>query len=537
MKKLFICAMMCAGWHAQAQFHDDVKCAAGGGEGASVHKRIVDIQYEVNTDEFRTLHAVGERLGIFHYDGAGLVIDEYEIHKTGIIPTPVRVIHDAAGNTNVLFYAISPMGYYRFALVQYDAGGINWELVLANTPTGISCEPTDMDMDANGNFYITGINRTGGVQDIFVALVDNTGAFQWLNTYPRANRYEHPFNISCYGNNLIYIGATSISGVIYPDTRAMALEIDNAGAINFQTEFLYGECNVNEIVSTTVRRQGGDIYVFSPSIDADDLSPGCLSWIQLDNTFTVMDDEFYDPELVYYQPKFEFTDNGNILSTSGHEDDGTSNKYYATYNTTTAGLYNQGGFRYPFSLYDPGKPHLIRTAWSSNTNDLLQVMDWVTDPTYFHTISSDSYGELGYNSCDEVLDHNLCDCTYDVYDPGLSPSAITTSTNDPNMTWINKGYVENNVCSPSPSPRSQITSGNGASGLVYPNPATTYADIYHTQKLSKIEVLDISGKILFSINPNSNQYKLDVTGFETGTYFVRVIMENNKQMMRKLIKQ
>jgi len=527
--------MLCAGLYTQAQYiHNEVWPGSGG-----QHQYVADIHYEATADEYRTLHKTSEGIAIFHYDGVGGSIDEWELSRNGDLLDPIRVILDANGNTNVLFHFMVGSDN-RFAVVQYNGGTINWEYGISNTAGTINCLPTDMDIDASGNLYITGIYSTLNSDDIFVTTFANNGTYGGSVFYRKDSRDEHPYNISCYASNQIYVGATSIDPTNSSDITAIALEIDNSMGINYQTEFSYtsyNNCDLNQIISTTVRRLGSDIYVFSPSYDDPDVpSPGCLSWFQLDGTFAVTDYRFYDPEFVHYQPKFEFTANGDILSISGIEVDGSNKKYYATYNTSTSGLFNQGGFRYIYSVHDPSARHTFRTAWNSTSNDLFGVMDYYTDPTRFHTVFTNSYGEIG-DECTEVLDHNLCDCEYNQGDPELLEYTLLMTQPDPNLDLDDRQENESLVCDDFPQFRSQLISKNETGNTLFPNPATAYADIDYNQTLSKIEVLDISGQTLFVVNPNDKRYRLDVSGFETGTYFVRMTTENGKKIMRKLIKQ
>lgn len=70
---------------------------------------------------------------------------------------------------------------------------------------------------------------------------------------------------------------------------------------------------------------------------------------------------------------------------------------------------------------------------------------------------------------------------------------------------------------------------------VYPNPTKDFVTIESTDALSKIEVINISGQVLFTSKTDDKQFKLDLSSYKDGVYFVR-IQSDEKQKTIKIVK-
>jgi hypothetical protein len=79
-------------------------------------------------------------------------------------------------------------------------------------------------------------------------------------------------------------------------------------------------------------------------------------------------------------------------------------------------------------------------------------------------------------------------------------------------------------------------------GKVYPNPATHYTTLYIGEELignANVEVVDISGRLMYENKINStdgfNQIRLDLTGFSSGMYVVRITANQRFQMQKLMV--
>lgn len=70
---------------------------------------------------------------------------------------------------------------------------------------------------------------------------------------------------------------------------------------------------------------------------------------------------------------------------------------------------------------------------------------------------------------------------------------------------------------------------------IYPNPVNDLMNITSTESFNSIEIIDLLGNSIFSIATNGvQQYSLDLNkaGLSTGTYFIRLIGDNNAKTLR-----
>ena len=73
---------------------------------------------------------------------------------------------------------------------------------------------------------------------------------------------------------------------------------------------------------------------------------------------------------------------------------------------------------------------------------------------------------------------------------------------------------------------------------LYPNPSNELINIsFHKDRLSNIELYDITGKLLFKKELNANTYALNIANYPSGTYLVKVYNQNNAFLNKKIIKK
>jgi hypothetical protein len=62
---------------------------------------------------------------------------------------------------------------------------------------------------------------------------------------------------------------------------------------------------------------------------------------------------------------------------------------------------------------------------------------------------------------------------------------------------------------------------------VYPNPVKSVLQIDYSEKIDIIQVYDVVGKQCLFLQSNFSNNTLDFSNFESGTYFVKIILKNN----------
>jgi len=79
----------------------------------------------------------------------------------------------------------------------------------------------------------------------------------------------------------------------------------------------------------------------------------------------------------------------------------------------------------------------------------------------------------------------------------------------------------------SPTPRAvnncvvEITETEQSFGL-YPNPASIYLTIENNTTMTRVEIFDLTGRIIHTENPNTTTSRMNVIDFSNGIYFVKV---------------
>lgn len=83
----------------------------------------------------------------------------------------------------------------------------------------------------------------------------------------------------------------------------------------------------------------------------------------------------------------------------------------------------------------------------------------------------------------------------------------------------------------------QMTNCNTAGYSIAPNPSTGKFTVRGEAIQGKIQVMDITGKVMYdAIHDSLLQTEIDITAYPTGTYHLRIITENGKAEVFKLIK-
>lgn len=72
---------------------------------------------------------------------------------------------------------------------------------------------------------------------------------------------------------------------------------------------------------------------------------------------------------------------------------------------------------------------------------------------------------------------------------------------------------------------------------VYPNPTDGQLQVFNSQMMSRIELFDLSGRMLDAMNVNGTAATLNVSSYANGVYFVKVYAEDKTSSVTKFIKK
>jgi hypothetical protein len=107
----------------------------------------------------------------------------------------------------------------------------------------------------------------------------------------------------------------------------------------------------------------------------------------------------------------------------------------------------------------------------------------------------------------------------------------TTSTSCPIMLT----YINGN----DPGPMNiENAEAQNVSLLVYPNPSSDQVNIQCSTVIKDIEIIDITGRcVRHAFNVNQNSHILNISSLSPAIYFIRVIDENDRPLISKIIKK
>lgn len=121
---------------------------------------------------------------------------------------PSAIITDANGNVLVTGYAGNSNYYAGYYTIKYDSNGTKlWSQLHNYQPNGVDTNSfaKDIDFDANGNYYVTGIygdELSGTIK------YDSAGNELWVKTYQTGTDLTRGFDVEVVSSNEIYVAGT-----------------------------------------------------------------------------------------------------------------------------------------------------------------------------------------------------------------------------------------------------------------------------------------------------------------------------------------
>jgi len=150
------------------------------------------------------------------------------------------------------------------------------------------------------------------------------------------------------------------------------------------------------------------------------------------------------------------------------------------------------------------------------------IMAWADD---VYTLEID-----GFNAEEQI--------TYKVYRPSTGEvfevSAVYDNNSPDAGNFVTHGISFVTGLKMSATGINALTAGNVR---IYPNPATSAVNIEMGQQFTSVEVYSMVGSLLYTGNVSGNLLKLDVSGFERGVYFLKLINQTSgDQLTTRFIK-
>ena len=78
---------------------------------------------------------------------------------------------------------------------------------------------------------------------------------------------------------------------------------------------------------------------------------------------------------------------------------------------------------------------------------------------------------------------------------------------------------------------------DAASIAVYPNPASEVLNISNVEVFDRIEIANITGKIVDIVDVNANMLRLDISNYDAGIYFISLESKEHGSVVKKFVKR
>ena len=73
---------------------------------------------------------------------------------------------------------------------------------------------------------------------------------------------------------------------------------------------------------------------------------------------------------------------------------------------------------------------------------------------------------------------------------------------------------------------------------LYPNPAVDFIYLqFGENRVVRIQIFDLTGKLVSNIQLNDSSYRLDVSSYRSGSYILKAVDERGSSVTAKFIKQ
>ncbi|MCD4792475.1 MAG: T9SS type A sorting domain-containing protein [Bacteroidales bacterium] len=145
------------------------------------------------------------------------------------------------------------------------------------------------------------------------------------------------------------------------------------------------------------------------------------------------------------------------------------------------------------------------------------------DPVIRWLSASPSTGSIVAADSDEItVSFDLTDLSTGTY-----TSTLVVSTNDPTNTFNEIPVTLNAVII-------GVNSIENSGIMTFPNPATDIFTIVSDTEINIVKIMDLTGKLIQEVTPNSNSYKFDLSNLSKGVYIFN-ISTANQSVSRKII--
>jgi hypothetical protein len=392
----------------------------------------------------------------------------------------------------------------------------------------------NIQLDNSGNIYISGLSggtvnfgppsnftltNFGSNRGGFLAKYNSSGVFQWAKGFTHNNPY-YSFSVSFFmtslhitSSNIFITGNYDGNPDFNPGTG-----VDTLGFLpiaNYNTYILKLDLNGDFVSVKTL--SGSNNYLGSSALDPSGniyVTGGFTGTVDFDPSSAVNNltsNGNFDIYIAKYTSSGSLSWVKNIGSSSGDK----GRKLVLGYNGKVAVV---GTFNDTVD-FNPGSGINEHTANSNDAFLLFLDANGNYDTSYV-------WGGSGYDDCEIITKDNANNLIVAGFHS--STDMAYTGFNQVNQGGTDYAYFLLKISAPNTS---SIKEQNNSGFAIFPNPATTQFTIANAEIGTRVSVIDITGKVIFTEIVNSNTHVISTKDLVNGIYFVQ--LENNGQISQK----
>jgi hypothetical protein len=386
-------------------------------------------------------------------------------------------------------------------------------------------KPTELKM--NNKFYYFGY--------IYDTINSNISLYIGYNKYNSSENYSKL--VYTFGYNPFYTCMMSDSNFVlfwysHPNDSTY-----NCNAITFDT---LGNLLNNHSYVVNVNGWWDDIdfHVNKDNLEIDRVvtnlaQEGAFSVYHIDrNTLSITDTAVYDTIIMPYHRKI-INDSICVSVSDAGEKPINDCDYFPVYiyNIKTNHLidtikFSLSSFSYPYFHY--------------NRND--ECMDFINpDSIYLCYYSSDS-ADMGQYYCLHIANFNINGHVNFIYKlasiGSYNVSSIMPTTDGGVILAVYNVYkYENAFIKFMPNGLVSISSVNKEDVFVltYPNPASDEINVVSSEKMNKVEIINMLGQVVFQKELNNKNLKVNTSNFNKGNYFVKIYTDKGETTKKVIV--
>jgi hypothetical protein len=372
-------------------------------------------------------------------------------------------------------------GGYDFYLVKTDEdGNAEWEKTYGGNDWDLAYALVQLP---DSGFVLVGETYSygSGNQDAYVVRTDKNGDTLWTRTF--GTNGDEMFHSVCYIGNGSLVAAGTANNNSTQNTDGYIVRFDTTGTLIWEN---YKGTSAHDEIRSVKNHSSGHVMTMGHT---DINGVWDMQFMRIDTSNSIAIENFVDP-VPNNDKGFDVCENSD-------------NDYYFALTTNSYGNVSDGTLDIHFLQFNSGFGYIY-----SGTNGILGVNETVYS---IKNTFDDGFVAAGSTSVSGNTVMYI-----------MKYRKLVQSVNQPS----NEEFVTTNI-----NEKTQIDC------QIFPNPTEYQLHIKADKKISTVNLIDLSGRLILSVNPEKNQLILDVSNLSSGFYLLETSFEGKQTITSKILKQ